>query len=115
MKRSISVFLAAIHLAGCMSLQPIPHTRDAFEQEVVRVGDKVVVATTMGDRRFEVTSATREQLCGDGECVRAGEVLSIHRQEVNVFATVVAVVALVGLTAAIGVAASGVKPFSMAP
>src|SRR5438045_8730155 len=104
MKRATCVLAVALHLSACTSLTTMPYGSADSASNAVRVGDKIVVTTSSGKHPLEVTSASAEEVCGTGECIRADRIESVQREETSAWKTLgaVAVVVLaIGLFAAL--------------
>ena len=110
MKRLISVLVVMFHVAGCTTLTTVPYSQGTFEKDPVHQGDQVVLATTGGERRFEVTSVTPEQICGKDECVRAEAIESVERQEFSALKTAGAVAGIALAVLFVGVLSMSFHP-----
>ena len=111
MKKNICVLVAALHLASCTVLTPLPHTRGDFAPSSIREGDKLVLTTTSGfEKKLEVVSITPGQVCGKDGCVSADEVGGVGRQEFSAVRTFGLIVAI-GLIVAAAAAGAGGAAF----
>jgi hypothetical protein len=115
MKKSICLLVIGLHLAGCTTLNAVPYSNSVFEGEAVRKGDQVVLATTGGERRFEVTSVTPEQICGKDECVRTEAIESVKREEFSASKTAAAVGGIALAVLAVGALSMAFHPMHFAP
>lgn len=71
-------------LAGCKTMQPVPHDDLSRLQGQVERGDRVEVTTTDGRTlQFTVTEVTADALAGDGVRVTQPEIASLRVQAVS--------------------------------
>ena len=114
LRRAWCWIVVAIYLAGCTTLTHQPYA-GGDPTTVLKPGDNAVISTASGSHKFKVVRATADEICGDEECVRAGQIEHVQTEQVSVWKTaavVAGIVLLVGLTA---VAISGMAFFPGPP
>jgi hypothetical protein len=85
---SILLMFVALNFSGCKTYQPIQFQPGQLTQQL-KVGEKVTLETNDGKiHKIIVSKIENDSIVGDGETIKAGDVVVAERAELNVKDTV---------------------------